>query len=439
VTPQQIAETLGKARHVGNEWLGLCPCHDDHNASLSVTQKNGKLLVTCRAGCEQTAVIAALKQRGLWSGARDRNQDRREYYKGRQIVAVYDYQDEDGRLLFQVCRTDDKQFPQRRPDGAGGWKWGIEGIRRVPYRLPQLLAARTKANGVPARVYIVEGEKGVHCLERWGMTATCSPGGAGKWREEYNDYFIGTDAVAFPDNDDAGRKHVATVAANLAPIAAAVRVVPLRGLPEKGDIYNWIVDNGGSQSELEALIARTPPFEPHDVDDNNGDQPPVDPIIQLEQVRRQKLAQPKTPKPCPANGSDDLYTDPEVALPGTEDEVALEFSRRHDGQLRYVNVWHQWLRWEGAIWHRIADLSVFHAVRKIAREFAKANDDKKLGKDAATAAIERIARNDPRHDTPTDTWDTDDEILNNPKVTPQAALRDAERNQSRRDPRTPSP
>jgi hypothetical protein len=46
-------------------------------------------------------------------------------------------------------------------------------------------------------------------------------------------------------------------------------------------------------------------------------------------------------------------------------------------------------------------------VRKIAREYAKHHEDKKLGKDAATAAIERAARNDPRHDTPAEVWDAD--------------------------------
>src|ERR1700687_1003875 len=46
-----------------------------------------------------------------------------------RIVATYDYCDERGELLFQVCRNEQKEFPQRRPDGA----WGINGIRKVVY------------------------------------------------------------------------------------------------------------------------------------------------------------------------------------------------------------------------------------------------------------------------------------------------------------------
>lgn len=129
--------------------------------------------------------------------------------------------------------------------------------------------------------------------------------------------------------------------------------------------------------------------------------PPIDPIIQLERVRKAKQAQ------AGAAG-------PDTALPDTEDEVALEFSRRHGEVLRYVNPWHRWLQWDAGRWRRVDDLRVFHSVRLIAREYAKFHDDKKLGKDAATAAIERAARNDRRHDTRVDVWDADLEIFNTP-------------------------
>ena len=128
---------------------------------------------------------------------------------------------------------------------------------------------------------------------------------------------------------------------------------------------------------------------------------PDDPIVRLSQVREKKR-QP--------TGSD---ADPSAALEGTEDEVALEFSRRHP-ELRYVNLWHRWLRWEGALWRRIEDLCIFHEVRLVAREYAKLHGDKKLSKDAATAAIERIARNDRRHDTLPEVWNIDPQHFSMP-------------------------
>jgi putative DNA primase/helicase len=134
----------------------------------------------------------------------------------------------------------------------------------------------------------------------------------------------------------------------------------------------------------------------------DGQLPDDDPIIQLEQIRNQR----QTAAPPPI--------DPDGALPGTEDEVALEFSNRHAHELRYVNLWHRWLRWDGVLWRRVDDLSVFHLVRQVAREYAKCHNDKKLGRDAATAAIERAARNDPRHDRMPDIWDSDEERLITP-------------------------
>lgn len=39
------------------------------------------------------------------------------------LVKTYDYTDERGQLLYQVCRYDPKDFKQRRPDGRGSWLW----------------------------------------------------------------------------------------------------------------------------------------------------------------------------------------------------------------------------------------------------------------------------------------------------------------------------
>jgi putative DNA primase/helicase len=135
------------------------------------------------------------------------------------------------------------------------------------------------------------------------------------------------------------------------------------------------------------------------------DEPPAfsaEPIVQLRrQVRKSKPAQPQGEAAAP--------------LSDTEDEAAVAFSNRHAEELRYVNAWHKWLRWSShSHWRIIETLWVFHQVRIVAREFANFYEDKKLGKDAATAAIERSARNDPRHDAAAEAWDTGDDIFNNP-------------------------
>ena len=59
-----IEMMLGRLRGVrraGNGYLALCPCHDDHEPSLSVRQADdGHILLHCWAGCETKSVLAAL-------------------------------------------------------------------------------------------------------------------------------------------------------------------------------------------------------------------------------------------------------------------------------------------------------------------------------------------------------------------------------------------
>ncbi len=63
-----IARALGGQRS-GAGWVACCPAHEDRRPSLSITDRGARVLVHCHAGCEQRAVIAALRSRGLWADA----------------------------------------------------------------------------------------------------------------------------------------------------------------------------------------------------------------------------------------------------------------------------------------------------------------------------------------------------------------------------------
>ena len=141
------------------------------------------------------------------------------------IVATYDYTDEKGRLLYQQVRHEPKDFRLRRPDGRSGWIWNMQGVRRVPYRLPEILE--------PEEVYTTEGEKDADVLWRWGVPATTA-GGTGKWREEHSNHLSGKRVVILFDNDDKGRKDAIRRARLLLGVASTVKIVELPGLPPKG-------------------------------------------------------------------------------------------------------------------------------------------------------------------------------------------------------------
>lgn len=126
-------------------------------------------------------------------------------------VAVYGYTDPAGRLLFQVVRYDPKDFRQRRPDGNEGWIWNLQGVERVLYRLPRILAAVATGQ----RIYLVEGEKDVHAIEAAGEIATTAPMGANKWLESYSETLAGAEVILVADQDEPGYRKAATVAASL--------------------------------------------------------------------------------------------------------------------------------------------------------------------------------------------------------------------------------
>jgi hypothetical protein len=66
MTAEAIAQSLQARRTGPGRWMARCPAHHDRTPSLSITDRNGTVLVHCFAGCRQAEVIEALRARGLW-------------------------------------------------------------------------------------------------------------------------------------------------------------------------------------------------------------------------------------------------------------------------------------------------------------------------------------------------------------------------------------
>ena len=102
----------------------------------------------------------------------------------KKLAATYDYVDENGALQFQVVRYEPKEFRQRRPIENDQWAWNLDGVRRVPYQLPELIEAVAAGR----TIHITEGEKDCDNDRSLGFVATTCAGGAKKWRNDYNKY-----------------------------------------------------------------------------------------------------------------------------------------------------------------------------------------------------------------------------------------------------------
>lgn len=205
----------------------------------------------------------------------------------------YDYADEAGNVLYQVVRYEPKDFRQRRPDGKGGWIWNLDGVRRIPYRLPEL----SEALAHDRTVFLCEGEKDVNRLWANGVPATCNPMGAGSWTDSLNSFFAGADAVIVADNDPQikdgkgqpqyhpdgrpkrpGQDHAHAVAKALSNgTARRVRLLDLGKVwpqcPVKGDITDWF-EAGFKPDDLWPIVERLPDWAP--------EQPPSAPPIEVE-------------------------------------------------------------------------------------------------------------------------------------------------------------
>lgn len=233
MTLAQIAYEL-RGRKSGAGWMARCPAHDDSNPSLSLRSVDGKLLVHCHAGCDQRAVLAALKFRGLWPEPARQKIDR--------IVATYDYTDEFGELLYQMVRFEPKDFRPRHPDGSGGWIWK-KSRRQVLYHLREVVEAPI--------VICVEGERDVETLRAHGFVATTNAGGANTpWLDQYTESLRGREVILIPDNDPPGRKRVLAIARALLGVAQRILILELIGAK---DVTEWF-ENGHSEIELIAQV-----------------------------------------------------------------------------------------------------------------------------------------------------------------------------------------
>jgi hypothetical protein len=245
-----------------------CPAHEDRNPSLSVSHRDGQVLLYCHAGCSIADVVAAL---GLaMADLFDERRERRPLEVARPVYHVY--HDEDGAPVARKVRRgrgDSKVMTWQRPEGDR-WVSGLNGFKPPLYRLPELIAApeRFARPGEIGVVWLVEGELDADRLASMGEVATSPPDGASKdaakpkWSAAYNRFFAGLDVIIVADNDPCGYAHARAARAGIEPFARSV-VIWKSPLPrEKADVSDHL-DAGLTLDDLIDL-PDDPPDRPPD-------------------------------------------------------------------------------------------------------------------------------------------------------------------------------
>lgn len=267
----KLGELLPRLSGVRKGWQGYaakCPAHDDKVQSLSLAEGDGRILLKCFAGCRTETIVGTL---GLaWRDLFDRNittpsrQTLGESInptvvqagnavvftrsKGR-VHTIYPYVDEEGKLLYENVRFYPKDFRQRRFEENGKEVWNLEGVRRVPYRLPELIEAAKQGKDI----FLCEGEKDADSLCELGFAASSFK----KWSEDFNQFIQGCHVIICQDHDLPGVTQANEAAKIILRSAASVKIIDMyleREIPDKhgldvSDYIRWCVEAEGADPE----------------------------------------------------------------------------------------------------------------------------------------------------------------------------------------------
>lgn len=241
---EEIISHFQKVTPYGENYMALCPAHNDKNPSLSISYSKEKkqIHLHCYAGCKTEDI---LKKIGL---------SKKDLHDDKSINKTsYTYHKADGTIAYIKTRTDyndgTKSFYFLQPDGTKG----LKGVQHELYNLPAVLNA--------TKIYFVEGEKCAEAVISQGAVATTLDTGANSvWYSHYDEYIKNKEVIIIPDNDVPGMNYAKKILKNV-PNA---RIIKLPNLLEKGDIYDWLA-MGHTMAEVDEL----PAFELSEKPDKN--------------------------------------------------------------------------------------------------------------------------------------------------------------------------
>ena len=275
-------------KRYGDKAQARCPCHDDKQASLTITKGRRSTLIHCHAGCNFEDIIQSvgLKKQDLYFEERPPGSSWRAYVEGREkkrIEAVYNYvSSSNGEYTFTKIRMQDKRMIY----GVlcnNRFSYGLSGRHRKDLKsVYGDLKALNKAIAENKPIFVPEGEKDVNTLTKRGYTAI-TYGGVNDWQSDFATLFKDAEVYILADNDEPGRKVANTILSDLKGIAKSARViVPMPDAP-KADISDYFAA-GHSNEDFEKLIQTT-------ITDNESNPAPVMTVpkgtpINLDDVRQ---------------------------------------------------------------------------------------------------------------------------------------------------------
>ena len=242
---------LQGVRRSGKGYVALCPCHEDTDPSLSLNERNGKVLFKCHAGCSQESLVQHFRDAGVWSETKKEKQDLPPISKA-QIKELQEALtgEQKEHLKKSRCLSDevinryqlghelgpyDRRLTIPVLDSSGQCRnirrWLDPGLRKNG--TPKMLSWE-KGRGRPllypvdqlkeSTICLVEGELDALALISNGIPALTITAGVTTWPLRLSDGFHGKDVTIITDNDEPGRKGASLRARGLSSVGAVVRV-----------------------------------------------------------------------------------------------------------------------------------------------------------------------------------------------------------------------
>jgi putative DNA primase/helicase len=287
----------------------------------------------------------------------------------------WDYWSAEGQLLACVYRYDPPTGKEFRPRDVVRGRDGAPPVRPL-YNLPGILHSHF--------VVVVEGEKCAQALIDLGLCATTLMGGANTPVDKCDlSPLAGKTVLIWPDRDEPGARYAERVAqAVLAAGALSCALLqPPEDKPKKWDAADAVAEG----FDVRDFVTHGPRT-----------------VVLAETLPES----PAGPEPQ------------ERTVWGSEDDLAMHFTRRFGEDWRYVAQWGQWLVWTGNRWQTDQTLCAQHLIRQVCRDAALRADSPrtatKLASSGAMAGVERMARTDRRHAALAEEWDADPWRLNTP-------------------------
>lgn len=316
---------LERVKGSGEKFTARCPAHDDRKNSLSVREIDGKILIKCFAYCSTEAILRAMNL--TFKDLFNENPD--EKTKQKKVTATYDYCDEDGNLLYQNVRFEPKGFCHRRFEN-GEWKYSLNGTRRVPYRLQELIHALEE--NPSCQILLTEGEKDCDKLRELGFVASSFK----NWKKEFNQFIKFANIIVLADHDRSGHKQADEAARFFLDDLKPIKLIDLffdEHLPDKNgkDVSDWL-ELGHSAEELQEIIKASKMHYPDKKLKSNEVEPTNETSFRLTKIS-DLLAEPEEEvsfiwdKTLPAGGFSITSAKPKVGKSTVARNLAVKVSK----------------------------------------------------------------------------------------------------------------